>query len=117
MLRAAFSRWASWDGKVIADICVTPIGTGNASVSLAVAQVEEILARYPLRLKLHAYGTNLEGQWDDVSDAIKAVHLNLHDQGFVRISSNMRWGSRVDKFQTLEDKVNKVHEIQASKKT
>lgn len=102
---------SKWDGNVIADLCVTPIGTSIASVSREVAQVERVLARFPLKLKLHAYGTNIEGQWDDVSAAVKAAHHELHDSGIVRVSANMRWGTRIDKSQSIEDKVRKVEEI------
>ncbi len=101
----------AWNGHVIADLCVTPLGTPTVSVSKEVAKVETILKRFPIKTKLHAYGTNMEGQWDDVSAAIKAVHTELHDAGIVRISCNMRWGSRTDKEQSLEDKVRKVEEI------
>jgi uncharacterized protein (TIGR00106 family) len=101
-----------WNGKVIADLCVVPVGTASPSVSQEVAAVERILARFPLKTKLHAYGTNIEGSWDDVSNAIKAVHTELHDSGVVRLSCNMRWGSRVDRSdQTLEQKVEKVEQI------
>ena len=111
MLRMHRILSKSWDGQVIADLCVTPLGTPTASVSHHVAHVERILAKYPLKTKLHAYGTNIEGKWDDVSAAIKAVHSELHESGVVRISCNMRWGSRIDKKQSLEDKVRKVEEI------
>lgn len=101
----------SWNGRVIADLCVTPLGTPTVSVSNEVAKVETILRRFPIKTKLHAYGTNMEGRWDDISEAIKAIHTELHDSGIVRISCNMRWGSRTDKAQSLEDKVRKVEEI------
>ena len=101
----------SWNGRVIADLCVTPLGTPTCSVSKEIAKVETILKRFPLKSKLHAYGTNIEGQWDDVAAAVKAIHTELHDSGVARISCNMRWGSRIDKEQSLEDKVRKVEEI------
>ena len=102
---------SSWNGHVIADICVIPVVTDSVSLSKEIAKVEKILARFPLERKLHAYGTNLEGKWDDVSEAIKAIHTELHDSGIVRISCNMRWGSRIDKAQTLQDKVDSVEAL------
>jgi uncharacterized protein (TIGR00106 family) len=51
--------------KVIADLCVVPIGIGT-SVSKEVAACERVLAEAGLKTKLHAYGTNIEGEWDDV---------------------------------------------------
>ena len=75
--------------------------------------VERILARFPLKTNLHSNGTNIEGKWDDVSDAIKAIHTELHEAGLVRIYCNMRWGTRTDKQQTMEDKVEKVNQLLA----
>ena len=45
--------------KVIADLCVIPIGVG-VSVSKEVAMCERILAAAGLKTYLHAYGTNIE---------------------------------------------------------
>jgi uncharacterized protein (TIGR00106 family) len=96
---------------VIADLCITPLGTPGVSVSKEIARIERILKRYPLKTRLHAYGTNIEGSWDNISNAIKAIHTELHDAGIVRLSCNMRWGTRTDKLQTLEDKIEKVEAI------
>jgi uncharacterized protein (TIGR00106 family) len=105
------ARMTKWDGKVLADLSVVPLGTGSPSVSKEVAQVETILKRFPLKTNLHASGTNLEGHWDDVCMAIKAIHAELHDSGLARVYCNMRWGTRTDKSQTIEDKINKVNKI------
>ena len=115
MLKVYGPIMTAWNGRVIADLCVTPLGTPSVSVSREVAKVEMILKRFPIKTKLHAYGTNMEGRWDDISAAVKAIHTELHDSGVVRISCNMRWGTRTDKDQTLEDKVQKVEEIMNSK--
>ena len=48
--------------KVIADLCVVPIGVG-VSVSKEIAICERILAAVGLKTHLHAYGTNIEGDW------------------------------------------------------
>ncbi len=96
---------------VIADLCVVPLGTQTVSVRNEVAHVSKILQRFPVETKLHAYGTNLQGKWDDVFAAIKAVHSELHDSGVVRVSSNLRFGTRTDKNQTMEDKVRAVEDL------
>jgi uncharacterized protein (TIGR00106 family) len=112
---ATFKKTISaWNGSVIADLSVVPIGTGSTSVSKEVAQVERILQRFPVRTSLHANGTNIEGTWDDVSSAIKAIHTELHESGVSRIYCNMRWGSRTDKTQSMEDKIEKVQSILGS---
>ena len=102
---------SKWDGQVLADLAVIPLGTQTASVSKEIVQVEKILARFPVKTMLHPNGTNIEGSWDDVSNAIKAIHTELHESGVVRINSNMRWGTRVDKPQTLQDKIDKVNHL------
>ena len=93
--------------KAIADICVIPIGIGT-SVSKEVTACERVFAEAGLRTRLHAYGTNVEGEWDDVMGAVKRCHEELHSMGVVRISTNIRIGTRTDRDQTMEDKIRSV---------
>ena len=95
--------------KVIADLCIVPIGVG-VSVSKEVAMCERILAATGLKTHLHAYGTNIEGDWDRVFAAVKQCHEALHVAGVPRISSTMRFGTRIDREQTMEDKTRSVTE-------
>jgi uncharacterized protein (TIGR00106 family) len=95
--------------KVIADLCVVPMGIG-VSVSREVAACERILAEAGLKTALHAYGTNIEGEWDNVFAAIKRCHEEIHAMGAPRISTNIRVGTRIDREQTMEDKVRSVRE-------
>lgn len=92
---------------VIADLCVVPIGIG-VSVSKEIAVCERILQEAGLKTRLHAYGTNIEGDWDQVFAAVKRCHEALHAAGVPRISTNMRFGTRIDREQTMEDKVQSV---------
>ena len=95
--------------KVIADVCIIPLGVG-VSVSKEIAVCERILAEAGLHTQLHAYGTNVEGEWDDVFAAVKRCHEALHAQGVPRISTSMKFGTRVDREQTMADKVRSVEE-------
>jgi uncharacterized protein (TIGR00106 family) len=95
--------------KVIADLCVVPIGIG-VSVSKEVAMCERILAAAGLKIHLHAYGTNIEGEGDQVFAAVKRCHEALHAAGVPRISTNMRFGTRIDREQSMEDKVRSVED-------
>lgn len=95
--------------KVIADLCVVPIGIG-VSVSKEVAICERILAAAGLKTHLHAYGTNIEGEWDEVFAAVKQCHEALHAAGVPRISSTLRFGTRIDREQTIEDKISSVEQ-------
>jgi uncharacterized protein (TIGR00106 family) len=93
--------------RVIADLCLIPIGIG-VSVSKEIAACERVLAEAGLKTKLHAYGTNIEGEWDDVFAAIKRCHEVMHAMGVPRVSSSLRFGTRVDRDQTMDEKVESV---------
>lgn len=95
--------------KVIADLCVVPIGVG-VSVSEHVAACERVLKEAELQVNLHAYGTNIEGEWDDVFAAIKRCHEVVHEMGSPRISTTLKVGTRVDREQTMHDKIDSVNE-------
>ena len=95
--------------NVIADLCLVPIGIG-VSVSKEVAACEQVLSEAGLKTRLHAYGTNIEGEWDAVFAAIKRCHEVVHAMGATRISSNLRFGTRIDRPQTMDDKVRSVEQ-------
>ncbi len=93
--------------KVIADLCIVPLGVG-ISLSQYIAVCERILTQADLKTQLHAYGTNVEGEWDAVFAAVKRCHEVLHDMGVPRISSSIKVGTRTDREQTMADKVMSV---------
>ena len=85
-------------------------------------------------MQLHAYGSNIEGSYDEVFAAVKVIcclnafqinsqslhfavgtnsnckdcHEKLHSMGVVRVHTNIKFGSRNDKSQTMDDKVQSV---------
>lgn len=93
--------------KVIVDLCVVPLGVG-VSVSKYVALCQKILEAAGLKISMHAYGTNIEGEYDQVFAAIRACHEQIHAAGAPRISTTIKLGSRVDREQTMEDKLRSV---------
>lgn len=93
--------------KAIADVCVVPLGVG-LSVSEYVAACERIFKEADLNPQLHAYGTNIEGDLDDVIAAIKRCHEEVHSMGAPRISTSIRLGTRTDKLQTMQEKLDSV---------
>lgn len=95
--------------KVILDLCVVPMGVG-LSVSKYVAACHEVIKAAGLKSELHAYGTNIEGEWDAVFDAVKKCHEKVHDMGAPRITTTIKAGTRVDRDQTMADKVSSVKE-------
>jgi uncharacterized protein (TIGR00106 family) len=94
--------------RVIADICVVPI-TGRISVRKEVAQAHAILKETGLKTNLHGYGTNIEGEWDEVFAALKRIHTELHADGVPRLSTTIRLGTRTDKTAGIEAKIAAVH--------
>jgi uncharacterized protein (TIGR00106 family) len=92
---------------VIADFCVIPIGVGT-SVSRYVAICQDVLEESGLDHTMHAYGTNVEGEWDDVFRAIRLCHDRIHEAGAPRVSTSVRIGTRIDREQSMEDKIESV---------
>ncbi len=95
--------------KVIVDLCVVPLGVG-LSVSEYVAACHEIIKAAGLESQLHAYGTNIEGDWDQVFAVVKACHEKIHDMGAPRITTTIKAGTRTDREQTMDDKIRSVKE-------
>jgi len=93
--------------KVIADLAIIPIGVG-VSLSKYVAACEQVLQEAGLEPTLHANGTNVEGQWEQVFAALKRCHEVLHAMGAPRVSTNLRLGTRNDRSQSMQDKINSV---------
>ena len=102
--------------NVIADLCVVPIGVGS-SVSNYVAACERVLTDAGLETKLHAYGTNIEGDWDAVFAAVKRCHEVVHEMGAPRITSTLRFGTRTDRRQAMHDKIRSVEDKLATDRT
>ena len=95
--------------KVIIDLTIVPIGVG-VSLSRYVAACQRVVDEAGLTMQLHANGTNIEGEWDEVFAAIKRCHEVLHDMGVPRISTVIKAGTRVDREQSMDDK---LHSVQA----
>jgi len=94
--------------KVIVDLCVVPLGVG-VSVSKYVAECQKVLDATGLNHQMHAYGTNIEGDWDTVFTAIKLCHEKVHAMGAPRITTTIKVGTRIDRDQTMQDKIDSVN--------
>jgi len=93
--------------KVIVDFSVVPMGVG-VSVSRYVAACQKVLEDANVHYDMHAYGTNVEGEWDEVFAAIERCHEVVHEMGAPRISTTIKCGTRVDREQTMAEKVESV---------
>lgn len=101
--------------KVIADFCIVPVGVG-VSLSRYVAACEEVIEQRGLKAQLHAYGTNVEGEWDQVLGALKRCHEVVHEMGAPRITTTVKLGTRIDREQTMKEKVQSVEEKRRSER-
>jgi len=95
--------------NAIAEFTIIPIGVG-VSLSKYVAACEQILEENGLSYELHANGTNLEGEWDEVMAAIKTCHERLHEMGVPRIATQIKIGTRTDRTQKMSEKIASVQE-------
>lgn len=96
--------------KVIVDFCLIPLG-GELSLSPYIAECQRILEDLGLEHQLHAYGTNVEGEWETVMAAIKRCHMRVHEMGAPRINTTLKIGTRCDREQSMQDKVDSVNQI------
>ncbi len=93
--------------KVMVDLCVVPIGVG-VSVSAYIAECERIIEAAGLSAQLHPYGTVIEGEWDAVFAVVKQCHERVHEMGAPRIFTSLKVGTRTDREQSMQDKIDSV---------
>ncbi len=58
---------------------------------------------------MHAFGTNIEGEWDVLMAAVRECHEALHAMGAPRLQTSIKLATRTDRQQSLQDKVESVH--------
>ena len=90
--------------KAVAEIQVIPIGSG-VSVRAEVKRVHAIIEEAGLNAQLHSYGTNVEGDLDEIFAAVIRIHETLHAEGTVRLSTFLKIGTRTDKDPDLAGKL------------
>ncbi|REC95978.1 MTH1187 family thiamine-binding protein [Kushneria indalinina] len=93
--------------KVMIDLCVVPLGVG-VSVGAYVSACQEVIEQAGLTHQMHAYGTNIEGEWEEVFEVVRRCHEVVHDMGAPRITTSMRIGTRTDREQSMSDKIESV---------
>ena len=94
---------------VLLDFSVTPLGRGE-SVSSYVARCLEVVAASGLDYRLHAMGTTLEGELDQVLDVVRRCFEVLQPD-CDRISSSVKIDYRKGPGGRLDSKVKKVQEL------
>ena len=90
--------------KALAEIQVIPIGVG-VSVRKEVMRAHRLIEESGLKVQLHSYGTNVEGELDQIFKAVEHVHETLHSEGTVRLTTAIKIGTRTDKEPSLAGKL------------
>src|SRR5437870_9374023 len=94
---------------VLLDFSIAPLGKGE-SVAPYVARCLEIVAASGLDYRLHAMGTTLEGEWDEVFAVVTRCYEALKpDCG--RISVSIKVDYRQGPERRLESKVRHIQEL------
>lgn len=93
--------------KVLADISIVPLGAGD-SLSPYIAACQRVFTEAGLEPRLHAFGTNVEGEWAQVIDAVRRCHEIVHEMGAPRVTATVKLSTRSDRDQTLTGKIESV---------
>jgi uncharacterized protein (TIGR00106 family) len=107
----ALSRRQRWRKPimVLLDFSMTPLGTGE-SVSSYVARCLEVVAASGLDYRLHAMGTTIEGNLDEVLNVVRRCFAALEND-CNRISCAMKIDYRKGAAGRLQGKVQKVQAL------
>jgi uncharacterized protein (TIGR00106 family) len=96
---------------VHAEISIVPIsGKANTSMSIEVAAAFDAIHKIKnLKANLTALGTQIEAKnLGSILQAVEAAHHAAKSAGAKRVISTIRIDERLDKAQTLQDKVKSV---------
>ncbi|MGB9553164.1 MAG: MTH1187 family thiamine-binding protein [bacterium] len=99
----------------VAEITVTPLGTGSPSLSRYVAEVEKIIEESGIPYVLTPMSTCVQGSVDEILTLVKKVHACLFGQGVVRVVTTVKIDERLDKELTLMGKIQSVQEKMSHK--
>ena len=94
---------------VLLDFSMSPLGQGE-SVSPYVARCLEIVAASGLDYRLHAMGTTLEGEWDEVFEVVRRCYEALRPD-CSRITCSIKVDYRAGAGGRLVSKVQRVQEL------
>lgn len=95
---------------MMAEVSITPIGTGQSSVSFYVAQaIEAVSDMKQVRFRINAMGTIMESEdGGALFEAAQRMIQAVHNLGVPRVGVILKIDSRTDKLSTASDKVESV---------
>ncbi|MFO7915274.1 MAG: MTH1187 family thiamine-binding protein [Candidatus Krumholzibacteriales bacterium] len=95
--------------RVIAEVKVVPLGTGDTSLSEYVADVEKILEKQKhLKTLLTPMSTIIEGDLEAVLEAVRKMHEAPFRKGAMRVSTQISIDDRRDRNASMEKKLESV---------
>jgi uncharacterized protein (TIGR00106 family) len=80
---------------MVVEMSLDPIGAGTHLHEM-IAHVVEIIRASKLTYELHAMGTNIEGEWDDVMSVVRQCMEGLLEEGALRVSVTLKMTERRD---------------------
>lgn len=95
--------------RAIMELQVLPVGVGNSLSSYVVA-CERVLTEAGLNPQLHAFGTNVEGEWDALVDAARRCHEVVHQMGAPRVLTLLKLETRSNGNAELSQAVESVRQ-------
>jgi len=102
-------------GRVVAEVSIIPIGTGDTGVSRYVASCLEVLeVRRDLTYRLTPMGTIIEGPLDKLLEVIQQMHEVPFSKGASRVVTHLKIDDRRDKPATMDGKVESVLKLRPS---
>jgi len=96
--------------NVVAEISIVPLGTGSPGVGRYVAACVGVLARRGIKHEVTPMGTVVEGNLDDILQAVREMHEVPFKAGAQRVVTTVHIDDRRDKQLTMEGKVRSVQE-------
>ena len=72
--------------RAVAEIQVVPIGVG-VSVRKQVRRAQALIGESGLVIQEHSFGTNVEGELEEILAVIARIHETLHAEGTTRLST------------------------------
>ena len=89
----------------IATINIIPLGTATPSVGKFVADCVKVLKEAGANFEVHAMGTVIDGDLDDILVLVKKMHSIPFEKGVQRVVTNISIDDRRDKKVTSSEKL------------
>lgn len=82
----------------IVDVTVSPVDKQGTGMSDTVAKIQDVLEKYndKIDIEMTPMSTLLEGNIDDLLQAVREIHEIPFQEGYQRVSTNIRIDDRRD---------------------